>query len=464
MHYYLYKRHWIKLLFFCFWAALFTLLPNFSTATHQYYCAGVTYADSQCAISSTFSSDWQGCFDSDQTGKCIQDVSETPAGIALFFQKAEFCSPRSETCGHSITPSLPSQTPLTVDITAFPDSILAGESSILSWETSDAAVTCVASGAWSGEKPLFFKTEVKPQVTSTYTLTCTGSGGSGSDSVTITVVSPTQTQIPTVISPTQTQTPEKETTSQTETISQNVSAGGTVTTDTEGDGTTTFDSIETSVTSPVGGQITINERPATRSAPAGFSYLPVQVVISAPLVHQTDPLVISFQLHQSLLPPGIAANALRVFKDNNPVANCPDDPCVFNISVSGDHIAVIVHTSSASIWNLGFAQASGGLVQCGRAGQDPCGLCDIFVLGKTIIDQVMFFVPIVGALFLVIGGFLFFIGGADPSKVNQGNSVIKATVIGIVIIYASWLFISFLLTFLGVASWTGLGGWWEITC
>jgi len=114
-----------------------------------------------------------------------------------------------------------------------------------------------------------------------------------------------------------------------------------------------------------------------------------------------------------------------------------------------------------------------GLVSCGSVDNPltpsidearPCGFCDIFQLIKTIVDKIMIFVPIVGALFLAIGGFLFFVGGADPSKVSQANSVIKATIIGLIIIYTSWLFINFFLSFLGVAVFTGPGTWWQITC
>jgi len=403
------------------------------------------------------------------------------------------CTGQGGSGSDSVTITVTSPTFLpapTVQISANPVSITSGNSSTLSWTASDGVSSCTASGAWEGFKVLSGSEPVSPPTTSTYTLTCTGQGGSGSDSVTITVTSPSQT-------------------SDTETASQNISAGGTVTTDTEGDNTTVSDPIETSLTSPVGGQVTINELLTTRSAPPGFSFLAREVHLVAPPAPPGNPLIISFQLNISLIPAAANPNTIRVFKDRVLVAGCPGNPCVSNIAVSGGNVVITVRTSDASAWNFGFAQAqaaaSTGLVPCGGfeldadgnritmpltspvpAGwgkisntemaklQPACQLCHIFVLVQNILNIFLFpFVPIIGALLLVIGGFLFFVGGASPAQVGRGRTIITATLIGIVIIYTSWLLVNTFLGFIGVSSFTGFfndpatsqeEGWWQIDC
>ena len=75
----------------------------------------------------------------------------------------------------------------TVALSASPTSLTSGQSSTLTW-TSTNATSCTASGAWSGTEPLSgsLSTGALNQ-SSTYSLTCIGSGGSATASVTVTV-------------------------------------------------------------------------------------------------------------------------------------------------------------------------------------------------------------------------------------------------------------------------------------
>ena len=77
----------------------------------------------------------------------------------------------------------------TISISASPTSIALGQSSTLTWSSTNAA-SCMASGEWTGSKPTSGSTSVTPASagTKTYTLSCTGSGGSSaSNSVSLTV-------------------------------------------------------------------------------------------------------------------------------------------------------------------------------------------------------------------------------------------------------------------------------------
>jgi hypothetical protein len=83
-----------------------------------------------------------------------------------------------------------------VTLSASPSTIDQGQSTTLSWTSSDAS-SCTASGAWSGSVVTNGSATVEPTVTSTYTMTCNGAGGTASASATVTV-----NETPAVLQPT----------------------------------------------------------------------------------------------------------------------------------------------------------------------------------------------------------------------------------------------------------------------
>lgn len=81
----------------------------------------------------------------------------------------------------------PNITPLTIQLSATPTSIISGSSTTLSWSTT-GATSCTATGAWSGSQATA-GSQIIPSLstTSTFSLSCTGARGSTSTSTTITV-------------------------------------------------------------------------------------------------------------------------------------------------------------------------------------------------------------------------------------------------------------------------------------
>ena len=79
--------------------------------------------------------------------------------------------------------------PPTVSINADPGSILLGESSTLSWLTTNADSVSIDQGL--GTVSVNGATSVSPALTTTYTITVTGPGGTTTDSVTVDVSNPT---------------------------------------------------------------------------------------------------------------------------------------------------------------------------------------------------------------------------------------------------------------------------------
>lgn len=81
-----------------------------------------------------------------------------------------------------------SSSPPTISISASPTNISAGQSSTLTWSSTNAT-SCTASGVWSGSQATSGSQSVSPTSTSTYSLTCSGSGGNATASATVTVSS-----------------------------------------------------------------------------------------------------------------------------------------------------------------------------------------------------------------------------------------------------------------------------------
>lgn len=98
------------------------------------------------------------------------------------------CTGTGGTAQQSVTVTVNPVTPApTVSLSANPSAIIAGNQSVLTWNSSNATA-CTASGAWTGQKPTNGGETVGPLFqTSTFTLTCTGAGGSASQSATVTV-------------------------------------------------------------------------------------------------------------------------------------------------------------------------------------------------------------------------------------------------------------------------------------
>jgi hypothetical protein len=125
--------------------------------------------------------------------------------------------------------------------------------------------------------------------------------------------------------------------------------------------------------------------------------------------------------------------------------------------------------------------ADAGIVQCGITPDDPCGFCDIFKLITGIINFFVLpppagfgVVPLIATLLILVGGFYILIAAGRPNLQSQGKSIITAVAIGLLLVYIAWVVVNSILTFLGVAQWTGLTdnketpdiieGWWQIQC
>ena len=112
-----------------------------------------------------------------------------------------------------------------------------------------------------------------------------------------------------------------------------------------------------------------------------------------------------------------------------------------------------------------FANAA-GLVPCGGENEEPCTLCDFFLMLDRIIDFLIAppdgIVFIVAALILVIGGVMFVVSSGEPEKIATAKKTMTNAVLGIIIIFVAWLFINLFYTVIGYKDeW---GPWNQIKC
>ena len=96
----------------------------------------------------------------------------------------------------------------------------------------------------------------------------------------------------------------------------------------------------------------------------------------------------------------------------------------------------------------------------------PCQLCHLFVMVKDITDFVLVYIIFpIASLLLITAGAMFFIYAENPQNVEKAKTWMTSVIIGLTIIFASWIIINSFFLLIGVAGWTGLeGGWFEINC
>ncbi len=81
-----------------------------------------------------------------------------------------------------------------------------------------------------------------------------------------------------------------------------------------------------------------------------------------------------------------------------------------------------------------------------------CQLCHSFVMANNIVNYLVIkIVPILAVLMLVVAGAMLYFGGANPGLLSRSKTLIKGIVIGLVLIYGSYILINTFLLVLGAA-------------
>jgi hypothetical protein len=113
--------------------------------------------------------------------------------------------------------------------------------------------------------------------------------------------------------------------------------------------------------------------------------------------------------------------------------------------------------------------SSAAIISCGKTGENKmCTLCDLIIGINTIIKYI-FSISVIAALTaLFIGAIMYIFSGADPSSAEKGKKAIMNALLGIVIIFAAWVFVNFTMKLLGSKSNLGIekidSGWNNFKC
>jgi cysteine-rich repeat protein len=140
-----------------------------------------------------------------------------------------------------------------------------------------------------------------------------------------------------------------------------------VTTDTEADGATPSDPVETTLSAPAGtvsGTLAITEQTAPPVAPAGFVFMGTLVTVTAtdivPAPAVTTPLSLGFVIDASVIASGQSEGSIEIRKDGTAVPACvgaageaSPDPCVATrASLADGDIGITILTTTLSDWDF----------------------------------------------------------------------------------------------------------------
>lgn len=104
---------------------------------------------------------------------------------------------------------------------------------------------------------------------------------------------------------------------------------------------------------------------------------------------------------------------------------------------------------------------TGGLIkskECACCGD--CTLTDALAVFINVADLILKYVGVVALLMLIFGGVLWILSGGNESQIKKGKDVIKYTFLGIVIIFAAWVIVNFVIDKLVVDKSIFQGTWW----
>jgi len=98
--------------------------------------------------------------------------------------------------------------------------------------------------------------------------------------------------------------------------------------------------------------------------------------------------------------------------------------------------------------SLNYAYGQGLVPEVGKDTGDY-GLDDLLLLGVNAAKWILGIVGSIALLFFIYGGFTFLISGGSATQVDKGKKIITGAVIGLIIVFASYLIIKFVLQAFG---------------
>lgn len=110
--------------------------------------------------------------------------------------------------------------------------------------------------------------------------------------------------------------------------------------------------------------------------------------------------------------------------------------------ISKKKLIIVFFLSFLSVNVVNAGIHTGPIVPCGTATTPDCTLCHLWELGSNIINFITFNLSVSVAIMLfIVAGVFFLFSGGDESKVTRARNIMTNTVIGLLIIFTSWLLV-----------------------
>jgi hypothetical protein len=105
-----------------------------------------------------------------------------------------------------------------------------------------------------------------------------------------------------------------------------------------------------------------------------------------------------------------------------------------------------------------LVSAQAPFVRCGNSGQKCCSICDLFAtLGYIYNFLVLSIATPLAILGVLIGAVLIMVSAGNPQMLGLGKKIFYGAIIGMVLVFCSWLIINTLLSAIGF----NMGTWWN---
>lgn len=135
-------------------------------------------------------------------------------------------------------------------------------------------------------------------------------------------------------------------------------------------------------------------------------------------------------------------------------------------SVTHAATATTTSTGTATSTKIPGTTEAGGIVSCGRPGQDMCTLCDLIKGMNIIIKYLMRIAVGVVLLMFTIGGVMYIVSAGDSGLIERGKTTMLNSVWGFLIIFAGFLIINTTISYIGTKPGMGINvtSWGNFDC
>lgn len=106
--------------------------------------------------------------------------------------------------------------------------------------------------------------------------------------------------------------------------------------------------------------------------------------------------------------------------------------------------------------NIALANATSSIVPQGSGYNDGSyQLNDLLMVGVNISEIILGIVGSLTLLMFVYGGIMMLISSGNSEQVTKAKGILMAAIIGLIIVFASYTIIQFVMSSLGINDWTG---------